>query len=184
MLLICYGFMFFIGIFALVRGRITIANKQIVGDRARVIGFLLILPIPLVFVLSAVAVMPYMEPGLTMDDLTAISNDLALQMLPYELLIVLSTVGLTIYLVYSAPQNPPPSRPVTTVSTYSAPMTGGAVPEVMTLAEAARYLRLSEQEVLDLIMSRRLHATQFGKEWRITKYNLDNMLNESEGDEA
>jgi len=184
MLLICYGFMFFIGIYALVRGRITVANKQIVGDRARVIGFLLILPIPLVFVLSAVAVMPYMEPGLTMDDLTAISNDLALQLLPYELLIVLATVGLTIYLVYSAPQSTLTPPRVNTVASHPVTMPGGAVPEVMTLAEAARYLRLSEQEVLDLIMNRRLHATQFGKEWRITKYNLDAMLNEGENDEA
>lgn len=183
MLLICYGLLFFVGLIAMVRGRITFSNKRVVGDRARLIGFLLILPVPLVFVLDAAVLMPYIEPGLTMDDLTRISNDLALQLAPFEFLIGLVSIGLALYLVYSAPQTSP-AAPVDTATSYSTIRPDGTPPEVMTLAEAAHYLRLSEQQVLDLIMSRRLHATQFGKEWRITKYNLDAMLNENENGEV
>ena len=125
MLLICYGLLFFVRLIALVRGRITFSNKQVVGDRARIIGFLLILPVPLVFLLSAIAIIPYMKPGLTMDDLTVISNDLALQFAPYEFLIGLVTIGLALYLVFTAPDTAP-SAPVNTVTSYPTSIPGGA----------------------------------------------------------
>jgi excisionase family DNA binding protein len=43
---------------------------------------------------------------------------------------------------------------------------GGAIPEVLTLSEAAAYLRLPEADVLRLAREQGLPAQQAGSEWR------------------
>src|SRR5690348_7958461 len=53
---------------------------------------------------------------------------------------------------------PQPSRPT---------LADGPMPEVLTLNEAAAYLRLPEGEVLRLIREQGLPARQIGSEWRI-----------------
>ena|SRR5579862_6062496 len=56
------------------------------------------------------------------------------------------------------------------------PLNGAAVCEVLTLAEAAVYLRLSEDEVERLVWSERLPGRQIGKEWRFLKTALQDWL--------
>ncbi|MGQ9839752.1 MAG: SPFH domain-containing protein [Anaerolineae bacterium] len=53
-----------------------------------------------------------------------------------------------------------------------------AVPEVMTLAEAAAYMRVSEADVEALISSGQLKAKQIGTVYRISKKALDDFLAE------
>ena len=48
----------------------------------------------------------------------------------------------------------------------SAAPANGSIPEVLTLAEAAAYLRLPEAEVERLVREQRLPARQVGSEWR------------------
>ncbi len=62
-------------------------------------------------------------------------------------------------------------RPQTTV--LPAAGTNGPMSEVFTLAEAAAYLRLSEQDVRDMIHEQALPARQVGKEWRLLKTAID-----------
>ncbi|GAB4561867.1 MAG: SPFH domain-containing protein [Anaerolineae bacterium] len=52
----------------------------------------------------------------------------------------------------------------------------GQVPEVMTPAEAAAYLRVSEADVLSLIESGELKARRIGSQIRISKAALDDFL--------
>ncbi len=53
---------------------------------------------------------------------------------------------------------------------------GSAVPEVMTPAEAAAYLRVSEEDVLALIESGELKARRIGSQIRISKAVIDEFL--------
>ncbi len=54
--------------------------------------------------------------------------------------------------------------------------TNGPVSEVLTLAEAAAYLRLNEAEVLDLVHSQNLPGHLAGSEWRFLKAGLQDWL--------
>ena len=51
-----------------------------------------------------------------------------------------------------------------------------AVPEVMTLSEAAAYIRVGEQDVLAIIESGELKAKKIGTSYRISKKAIDDYL--------
>jgi len=53
----------------------------------------------------------------------------------------------------------------------------GAMPSVMTPAEAATFLRVSEEDILAAITSGQLKAKKLGNAWRITKEALEAFLN-------
>jgi len=55
-------------------------------------------------------------------------------------------------------------------------MTNGLEGEVLTLAEAAEYLRLSESDVLRLVEEQRLPTRQLGREWRFLKAAIQDWL--------
>jgi len=48
--------------------------------------------------------------------------------------------------------------------------------EVLTLAEAAAYLRLPEDDVLRMVREQGLHGRQVGAEWRFLKSAIDDWL--------
>jgi excisionase family DNA binding protein len=54
--------------------------------------------------------------------------------------------------------------------------TNGTAGEVFTLAEAAGYLRVSEADILNLIHSQNLPGRLIGKEWRFSKFALQDWL--------
>jgi excisionase family DNA binding protein len=51
-----------------------------------------------------------------------------------------------------------------------------AVPDVMTLSEAAAYMRVGEEDVLDVIQSGELKARKIGTSYRISKQAIDEFL--------
>ena len=55
---------------------------------------------------------------------------------------------------------------------------GAAAPEVMTLAEAAAYLKVSDADVQELISSGQVKAKKIGAEYRVSKKALDAFLSE------
>jgi excisionase family DNA binding protein len=61
-------------------------------------------------------------------------------------------------------------------STERSPSAPGSVPEVMTPAEAASYLRVSEADVMALIERGELKARRIGSQVRISKAALDEFL--------
>jgi excisionase family DNA binding protein len=63
------------------------------------------------------------------------------------------------------------ARPVETTSSVA-----DAGTEVLTLAEAAVYLRLTEAEVLQLVSAQRLPGRKIGEDWRFWKAALQNWL--------
>src|SRR4051794_25841200 len=48
--------------------------------------------------------------------------------------------------------------------------------EVLTLAEAAAYLRLPEEDVMRMVREQNLHARQVGSEWRFLKAAIQDWL--------
>jgi excisionase family DNA binding protein len=67
----------------------------------------------------------------------------------------------------SQPRTRPEPRPA---------VVNGPPGEVLTLAEAAAYLRLSEQEVLRLIQEQGLPARQAGTDWRFLRAAIQQWL--------
>ncbi len=57
-----------------------------------------------------------------------------------------------------------------------APTAPGAVPEIMTLTEAAAYMRVSEADLLAVIQSGELKAKKIGADYRISKKAVDDYL--------
>jgi excisionase family DNA binding protein len=54
--------------------------------------------------------------------------------------------------------------------------TNGSLGEVLTLNEAAAYLRLPESDVLQLVKEQGLPARHLGKEWRFLKFAIQDWL--------
>lgn len=68
-----------------------------------------------------------------------------------------------------SPRKSPPAR-----ATPARPDNGTV--DVLTLAEAAKYLRTSESAVLEAITKQNLPARQVGKDWRILKSAIQRWL--------
>jgi excisionase family DNA binding protein len=64
-------------------------------------------------------------------------------------------------------------------SSKTAASKNGVAPsgEVLTLAEAAAYLRVSEDDVLHAVSAEGLPGRQFGAQWRFLKTSLEEWLN-------
>lgn len=58
----------------------------------------------------------------------------------------------------------------------AAPSAAASVPDIMTLSEAAAYMRVGEQDVLDVINSGELKARKIGSSYRISKKAVDEFL--------
>jgi excisionase family DNA binding protein len=68
-------------------------------------------------------------------------------------------------------------KPPKTVAAPNAPSNGkGETPEVLTLEEAASYLRVPAEAVLRNIETEELPARQFGSDWRFFKVALQTWL--------
>jgi excisionase family DNA binding protein len=58
----------------------------------------------------------------------------------------------------------------------AAPMAAGPAPDVMTPAEAAAYLKVTEADVMSMIQANQIKAKQMGASFRIAKKALDDYL--------
>ena len=61
-------------------------------------------------------------------------------------------------------------------SAAAAPAVAGPAPDVMTPAEAAAYLKVSEADVMSMIQANQIKAKQMGNSYRIAKKALDDYL--------
>jgi excisionase family DNA binding protein len=57
-----------------------------------------------------------------------------------------------------------------------APAAAPSVPDIMTLSEAAAYMRVGEQDILDVINSGELKARKIGSSYRISKKAIDEFI--------
>jgi excisionase family DNA binding protein len=68
-----------------------------------------------------------------------------------------------------------------TKPTANATPQGPAGSEVLTLAEAAAYLRVPEADVLQIVSTQGLPGRKIGKEWRFLKFALQRWLGTAPG---
>ncbi len=70
----------------------------------------------------------------------------------------------------------PSARTNRPINTLAAPVRKAGWPEVLTLAEAAAYLRVPEAEVVHMVSPPGLPGRLIGSEWRFSKTALDQWL--------
>lgn len=156
-MLLCEGILFLVGIIIIITGKVKMSGGKVVtGKRARVVGVIFLLPVPLGFLTGIAAGLS--NPRILQSD-TGVS-DLVL----IELAIIISCTIAGIIVGSSAP------APNETPQLYE------PVPAILTPAEAARYLKVSEADVQQMIEAKKLRATLIGSEYRIAKDSLDELF--------
>jgi excisionase family DNA binding protein len=70
----------------------------------------------------------------------------------------------------------PRPKPATVPPVQDTPPVAAAAGEVLTLAEAAAYLRVPEADLLQLVNQQEIPARRIGRDWRILKPALQDWL--------
>jgi excisionase family DNA binding protein len=78
---------------------------------------------------------------------------------------------------FSQAMQQPPQQPPAQQAAPTPPAGGGPVPDVMSPAEAANYLKVSEADITAMIQGGQIKAKQIGTQFRISKKTLDDFLN-------
>lgn len=171
---------FIVGVVLLFKGSFRLGNRQVERPQARAIAFSLIAPLVIVFCVYMTMAPNYVQ--FNNDGTFSFSVEAIDQMLgslaTLELITVMIAVGLSLFTIYGSPQTTEgegqPVKP--TASPFSSPSMPSHVPDIMTVAEAATYLRVSEAEVLQLIDAGKLGAARIGGTYRIAKIAVDDLL--------
>ncbi len=168
---------FLVGLFVLFKGGFTLGNRTVTRAQARSIGLILMAPLVIEFCASSMLIYNYIDFNadgsfsLSPDALDYISGTLGM----IELVTVIAAVGLVLFNIYGVPhqqqgnhplQPPKPQQPVPMVR----------VPDIMTVAEAAAYMRVSETELLSLIDQGKLGAARIGGSYRIARIAIDDFM--------
>ncbi len=155
-MLICEGILLLAGLVIFIIGKVRLSSAKVVaGFHARLIGFVLMLPIIIGTILGTfVGVIDpsFIQHWENLPSLFAI-----------ELLLVVGSLLIAIIIGLRAPRYVPPE----TNQFYQ------NIPPILTSAEAALYLKVSETEVRPLIGTNQLRAKLIGTEYRIARENLD-----------
>ncbi|MDL1902135.1 helix-turn-helix domain-containing protein [Anaerolineae bacterium CFX9] len=179
---------FVLGIFVLMRGSFRIAGRHIPQLKARRIGLLLMTPLALEFCYAPFLlsnVVTVNEEGVAV--LNQAAFDSALNTLVGIQLVVLALVlGSIIYIIYSVPpgvsvleqtpQQTPPRFAGQPVPAAPAP------PSIMTVEEAAAYMRVPEAEVIALIEAGKIGAVRSGGSYRIARIAIDDYVSGGQGE--
>ena len=140
-----------VGFSVYLRQRFSIGNRTVIGQRARTVGCLLMLPLPLSFMLLICWLTPMVSEYGSAEALQqAILTDASVlnTSMLIELIAIFGCVSLAIWLMFSAN----PSNAVTSA---------GILPtQAMTLRQAAGYSHLTEGQLMMLIRAKALTAQQ------------------------
>jgi len=154
----CSDISFLLGLVLLIKGRFRVSNREVPKRIGRIVGLVLMSP-PLI---TAIYVFLVVGPRGIFDE--AVLVNIAFVQIA-SLLLALSVAG---YLVFSLPQ--------TASSTFPQSPATPRYNAVMTPAEVADYLRISEFEVIALIEEGKLPAARIGGEYRIARSAVDDFL--------
>jgi excisionase family DNA binding protein len=180
-----------LGIILLIRGSFTVLGRQVAGQTGRLIGALLIAPS--IFTFCSSAVLAYnairVDEG---GEMTINVNDVNLEgLITTQLILLAVAFGISAWLIWKSPAagaSPSPPQPtmwgIPPASQPADPFTppdrarAGSVPSILTVPEAARYLRVSEVEIIRLIEEGHLPAARTGgNNYRIARSAIDDYVN-------
>ncbi len=170
-------FVFIIGVVLLFKGSFRFFGRVVSKPQARLIALALMAPLVLEFCASTLLaynnmqVTPDGSISISPDAFTSIANTLS----GVEIISVLVAVGFALFTIFNSPllvtlaetQQPQPSA--------SPPQ----IPDIMTVAEAAAYMRVSETEVMTLIDEGKLGAARIGDSYRIARIAVDDLMGTS-----
>jgi excisionase family DNA binding protein len=187
----CSFIFFIIGIAAIVRGGFRIAERNIARPQARAIGILLMMPFG-VGLLTGILLLP----NLTLDGETI--NMAALEQAALiEFVALVIALAISARMIYqqpktdqplprpqgdgpqvSIPRPEPRQHPLASDGLGASPAVPaapkpGELPSIMTTAQAAAYLKISEPELIALIDAGKIGAVRSGSSYRIARIALD-----------
>jgi excisionase family DNA binding protein len=171
---------FFIGLVILFKGSFRLGARTISQRQARSIGFYLMAPLGILFCASTLLIYNYIsfaDDGsftIAPDAFNTVSNTIGV----LELIAVGVALVLVMYTIYgSAPGSAPVTTPQRSQGAVTAPPTSpAAMPNILTVAEAAAYMRITEKEVLGLIDQGKLGAARIGDSYRIARIAIENFM--------
>lgn len=164
---------FVVGIVIFLRGEFRLSDRTVLRPQARSIGLFLMAPLVIQFCVSFFLVNNYVQfnddGSFTFSpDFNSITGTLGM----VELFAVIIAVGLSLFTIFSKP-------PGEAVSASPQARKGGVppqAPDIMTVAEAAAYMRVGESDVLDLIEQGKLGAARIGSSYRIARIAIDDFM--------
>jgi excisionase family DNA binding protein len=158
--LICEGIMLVTGIFMLITGRFNMGQVKAKGDNVRLAGGILLLPLICGFLLG-------LSIAGQVQARTFFGSNLFWTVTIIEYLMIIGAALISGTIVYNARN--------TDVTSESGSLPT-ATPNVLTLREAAVYLRVSEEQVNELINSGQLPAVKVGYDYRIARQAIDDFV--------
>ncbi len=169
----CSGAAFLVGLFLLFRGPFRVANRSVPRPLSRRIA--LILMTPVVIGGSVGVLIGFNSVGMP-DDSTL------LRLAMVEIIALVVAVGIVLYLIYKLPMDgayaPSAPMPVTSAPPPFVPR------NVMTPAETAVYLHISEAQVRELIDGGQLPAARMNNDYVIARIAIDDFLNHNKADDS
>lgn len=166
---------FGIGLILFFRNGFQLGNRSVTRQQSRSIGLILMAPLVIEFCVSSMLVYNYVQFeddgsfSISPDAFDSIVGTLS----TIELIAVVSAIGLAIYMIYG---RPPASSPPEMSSPVQSSRPLQHPPDIMTVAEAAAYMRVTESEVMKLIEEGRLGAAKIGNSYRIAKIAVDDFM--------
>jgi len=168
---------FFIGLIILFKGGFRLGGRTVTQRQGRSIAFYLMAPLILLFCASTLLIYNYIqfnEDGtftIGADAFNSVSNTIGI----VELIAVGIAVLLVIMTIYGQPKSdagtPSPARQTASAAPSVAPS-----PNIMTVAEAAAYMRITAKEVLGLIDQGKLGAARIGDTYRIARIAIEDFM--------
>ncbi len=174
-MIICESVFFFAGLYYILTGRFRLGKRVIIGNRARFIGGVLVLPLAFGLIVGFII---GLNTGLS-GDLSNLDWDALSSVATIELLLVIGAFIAALALVLTAPETEfvAAGMDVRPLTPTPPPVVFGSV---LTVSEAARYLKVSETEILQLIDEGRIAAARIGGDYRIARVVLDELLQPGE----
>lgn len=186
--------LFVLGTFLLYTGRFSFGSFRTEGKHVKAAGVMLMMPMTLSFLLGIFIGAAFA------GDVDAVMSVIGVLGL-LELALLIGSVTAAYILVADPPNAPqlpgilgeiqrerreseqPSAMPLTSrpqPSTAATVPSRESFPSVLSVAEAARYMGVSEAEIVDLIESGKLGAARINYQYRIARSNLDELLSERE----
>jgi excisionase family DNA binding protein len=166
---------FFIGLIILFKGGFRLGTRTLTQRQGRSIALYLMAPLIVLFCASTLMIYNYIQFNqdgtftIASDAFAAVSNTIGL----VELVAVGIAVLLTIYTIYSQPRS---DIRTAAVQQSAQPNPAARPPDIMTVAEAAAYMRVTEKEVLGLIDQGKLGAARIGDSYRIARIAIEDFM--------
>lgn len=185
-------FIFLVGLFILFKGGFRLAGRTISFAQSRSIAFMLMAPFALAICINTVMLFNFAmnnpdvfmsmanedgTPNMNSEAFVSVVNSMASTGGMIEMIGVIVAVVFAGITIYNAPKGVPLTVPQPQSRQGSSmPPIPPKAPDIMTVAEAAAYMRLSESEVLALIDEGRLGAAKIGSSFRIARIAIDDFM--------